>query len=122
MRNIRFIKVDKEGWLKTLVPETIRLLSSKYHFYWSKFYHNIHSDIHAFLAKKKDSYNHKMVLYQDENNKFFFVVYCKTKIDVYYLDENYIKSYSQVKYFINKWERYYENEEECFEEEKYSLF
>lgn len=120
MRPIIFHQQTKEEWLKD-IPELIKLLSNEYNFYWSKLYHHIASqDIKTFLEKKKDNYNHKMCVYVVKDSVYFFVVFCKNKIDVYYLKDNYLDTEGKVYYFMKKWKAYYEKEYEdtSFNEEE----
>lgn len=127
MRPINYNKLTKEEWLSYYIPGTIRVLHNKYKFFWSGMYHNIFTNsLEEFLSKKKDKYNHKMALYRlaayEDKYIFFFVVYCKDKIDVYYLSDkdNYIHSQGQVSYFIKKWKKYYNEENEFIDyEEEY---
>lgn len=122
MRPIVYNKLTKEDWLSYYMPGTIRVLHNKYQFFWSETYHSIAANsIGEFLSKKKDDFKHKMVLYHlsnyDNQFLFFFVVYRKDKIDVYYLDpkDNYIHSQGQVNYFIKKWKKYYDEEDEWYD-------
>lgn len=110
MRKIYWNKVTKDYWLKE-IPNLILILSSKYHFYWSKMYHNITKDPETLIKSKKDWYSHKMCLYRTEKGLFFFVIYCKNKVDVYYLEDNYLDSLGKVNYFIKKWAKHYEQDE-----------
>jgi len=119
MRPILFYPQTKEQWLKD-IPELIKLLSNEYEFYWSKLYHHIASeDIKTFLEKKKDSYTHRMCVYVVRDSVYFFVVFCRNNIKVYYLKDNYLDTEGKVTYFMNKWKRYYENEKDTsFDEEE----
>lgn len=121
MRPIVYNKLTKEEWLSYYMPGTIRVLHNKYQFFWSGLYHSISANsIEEYLSKKNDSFKHKMVLYllgnYDNRYYFFFVVYRKDRIDVYYLDpkDNYIHSQGQVNYFIKKWKKYYDEEDEWY--------
>lgn len=122
MRPIIYNRLTKEEWLSYYMPGQIRVLRQKYGFYWSGHYHNIFTNnLEDFLSKKQDEYNHKMVLYRladyEKEYIFFFVVYCKNKIDVYCLKDkdNYIRSQGQVNYFIKKWLKYYDEEDEWYD-------
>ena len=86
MRWVHYVAIDKEGWLN-YIPQMIDNLSSQFHFYWSKLCHNV-KDLDKTIKNKKDWYRGKMTLYYD-GYMYYFVVYCKNKIDVYKLVDSY---------------------------------
>ena len=105
MRWIHYVSVDKQGWLNYM-PNLIETLSSQFHFYWSGYCHHI-NELDTLIRKKKDWYRGRMALYKDEYNKYYFVVYCKNKIDVYKLIEPYCTAAGKQRYFIKKWKKKY---------------
>lgn len=104
MRWIHYIAVDKQGWLN-FIPTMIETLNGQFHFYWSGLCHHI-KDLDTLIKKKKDFYRGKMVLYYDEY-MYYFVVYCKNKIDVYKLVDRYCDTPGKQSYFIKKWKKHY---------------
>lgn len=119
MRKIRYIGFDKEQWL-TEMPQKIRKLHIEYGFYWSKLAHRT-IDIKKLVESKKDSYRHRMCLYRTENDLFFFVVYTKSVIDVFYLKDNYLDTEGKISYFIRKWKKYYNDIDEDEEYEEWRI-
>lgn len=119
MRKIRYIGFDKEQWL-TEMPQKIRKLHIEYGFYWSKLAHRT-IDIKKLVEGKKDSYRHRMCLYRTENDLFFFVVYTKGVIDVFYLKDNYLDTEGKISYFIKKWKKYYDDIDEDEEYEEWRI-
>lgn len=119
MRKIRYIGFDKEQWL-TEMPQKIRKLHIEYGFYWSKLAHRT-IDIKKLVEGKKDSYRHRMCLYRTENDLFFFVVYTKSVIDVFYLKDNYLDTEGKISYFIRKWKKYYNDIDEDEEYEEWRI-
>ena len=109
MRYVHYTAVDKQGWLN-FIPTLIGTLSESYHFYWSGLCHHI-KDLDTLIRKKKDWYKGRMALYNDEY-MYYFVVYCKNKIDVYKLMERYCDTPGKQSYFIKKWKKYYKCSEE----------
>ena len=109
MRYIHYTALDKQEWLN-YIPTLIKTLSEDYHFYWSTLCHHI-KDLDTLISKKKDWYKGKMALYNDEH-MYYFVVYCKNKIDVYKLVERYCDTPGKQSYFIKKWKKYYRCSEE----------
>ena len=104
MRWIHYIAIDKQGWLN-FIPTMIETLNGQFHFYWSGLCHHI-KDLDTLIKKKKDFYRGKMVLYYDEY-MYYFVVYCKNKIDVYKLVDRYCDTPGKQSYFIKKWKKHY---------------
>ncbi len=119
MRKIRYIGFDKEQWL-TEMPQKIRKLHIEYGFYWSKLAHRT-VDIKKLVEGKKDSYRHRMCLYRTEDDLFFFVVYTKSVIDVFYLRDNYLDTEGKISYFIKKWKKYYDDIDEDEEYEEWRI-
>ena len=109
MRWVHYIAVDKQGWLN-FIPTMIETLNGQFHFYWSGLCHHI-KDLDTLIKKKKDWYRGKMALYYDEY-MYYFVVYCKNKIDVYKLVDRYCDTPGKQSYFIKKWKKHYK----CLEE------
>ena len=103
-RWIHHVSVNRYEWLN-YIPTVIRTLSGDYHFYWSNMCHNIR-DLHVLLKTKKDNYKSRMALYYDQYT-YYFVIYCKHKIDVYELTERYCNTPSKYRYFLGKWRTYY---------------
>ena len=104
MRWVHYIAVDKQGWLN-FIPTMIETLNGQFHFYWSGLCHHI-KDLDTLIKKKKDFYRGKMVLYYDDY-MYYFVVYCKNKIDVYKLVDRYCDTPGKQSYFIKKWKKHY---------------
>ena len=112
MRDINWIPVTKEYWLRNL-PKTIQVLSGKYHFYWSQLCHHVNNP-EVTIKKKKDWYKGRLALYVTKEELYFFVVYCKDKIDVYYLEDSYIETKGQRDYFIKNWKKFFEYDNDEF--------
>lgn len=108
MRYVHYTSLNKQEWLN-YIPTVIKTLSENYHFYWSTLCHHI-KDLDTLIKKKKDWYKGRMALYNDEY-MYYFVVYCKNKIDVYKLVEKYCDTPSKQSYFIKKWKKYYKLDE-----------
>ena len=104
MRWVHYIAVDKQGWLNFILT-MIETLNGQFHFYWSGLCHHI-KDLDTLIKKKKDFYRGKMVLYYDDY-MYYFVVYCKNKIDVYKLVDRYCDTPGKQSYFIKKWKKHY---------------
>lgn len=108
-REIKWIRCDSAQWLNMLAQQIEKL--SGMGFYWNCCGHKITKDIKDLVLKKKLSYSHRMSLY-NKNGRYYFVVYCKKIIFIYYLaDIEYAnrldKKYSTYRYMLNKLTKYY---------------
>ena len=98
-------KLTKDEWLSEM-PELIYMLKKDYGFYYSGFPCRITKDILEVASNKK--HKHKLILYQSEK-RFFLVVFRKNDSVIYYTEE-YSKdeNWNRIRYFENKFKKYYD--------------
>lgn len=111
-------QLNRDEWL-TEIPQLIYKLKKDYNFYYSGFRVKITKDILDIIKNKK--HKHKIVLYSNEANKFFLVVYRKNDAVIYYTNEYKNDSkYNRIKYFINKFNNAYNKAKKELEDEFFS--
>lgn len=105
--NIKFTKLTKKEWL-TYIPNTIHKLKMDYNFFYSKSLITFKGEIVDLIDRRYNSNKHKMLCYRGDNERqVYFITYCKNYVSVYYCNEYYGEPFSKVRYFVNKFWKYY---------------
>jgi hypothetical protein len=105
--DIKFTKLTKDEWLK-VIPLQIHKLCLEYGFFYSKNIVRFDGNIVDLIDRRYYNNRHKMLCYRDyDERQLYFVTYCKNYINVYYCNDYYGEPFSKVKYFVNKFWKYY---------------
>ncbi len=111
-REIRWYKLTRKEWLEQ-VPEVVYTLRKKYGFYMSFAQVYRIKDLEPYITKSEN--RHKMIFCQDSVNRYYFIVFAKNFISVYYSSEYIPKT---GKYFSLKCQHKYDQAETELDEEE----
>ena len=111
-REIKWYKLTRKEWLEQ-VPEIVYTLRKRYGFYMSFSYVYKIKDLQTYITKSQN--RHKMIFCQDRNNRYYFIIFAKNFISVYYSIEYIPKT---GKYFSLKCQSKYDQAETELDEEE----
>ncbi len=119
---ILWFKKSRSEWLQE-IPELIHLLVKDFHFFYPSHMISKISDIVDVVNRKYEKNKHKVIpYYNPDRSQCYIVVYCNNFVKIYYCNEYDFSNWYTVKYFIEKFSKAGEIEDDYEQIKEVPLF